>query len=182
MGNLSDLLKNPTSQVETVAALVEALLLDEQTPGGGGNLSGTLTAGKMPIASAAHTVVDGPIDHGVTTPAALTIKNTTAGGIAVDDSGGGGVQVSASGADAVIQLTNSGTGTAGNEIINEGGTGGTLVEDSGGGGITIFDNQAGGGPGVLLKGSSGMRLSTSDDDTGVTDGPIAIIAGAGRSE
>jgi hypothetical protein len=35
MGNLANLLKNPTSQVDTVAALVEAVLLDEQVEGSG---------------------------------------------------------------------------------------------------------------------------------------------------
>ena len=45
MGNLSDLLKNPTSQVDTVAALVEAVLLDEQASDS--NLASNLAGGDV---------------------------------------------------------------------------------------------------------------------------------------
>ena len=43
MGNLSNLLKNPTSQVDTVAALVTAVLLDEEIEGSGSVKSVALT-------------------------------------------------------------------------------------------------------------------------------------------
>jgi hypothetical protein len=43
MGNLANLLKNPTSQVDTVAALVTAVLLDEEIEGSGSVKSVALT-------------------------------------------------------------------------------------------------------------------------------------------
>ena len=42
--------------------------------GGSGNLSGTLTPGVMPIASASHTLADGTIDFGVTSPGTLVVQ------------------------------------------------------------------------------------------------------------
>lgn len=67
MGNLSDLLKNPTSQVDTVAALVEAVLLDEQASGS--NLASNLAGGgvgSVPIQSGpnATTFVASPTTSG----------------------------------------------------------------------------------------------------------------------
>lgn len=58
MGNLSDLLKNPTSQVDTVAALVEAVLLDEQASDS--NLASNLAGGgvgSVPIQSGPNATI-----------------------------------------------------------------------------------------------------------------------------
>ena len=64
--------------------------------------------------------------------------------------------------------------------IQNAGAGGTHITDSGGGGVTIFDDQAGGGPGVKIKGSHGVTLMTSNDyDGSVTDSPIHVISGEG---
>jgi hypothetical protein len=67
LGNLSNLLKNPTSQVDTVAALVEAVLLDEETEGSGSVTSVALT---MP---AEFSVAGSP----VTTAGTLAVTKAT---------------------------------------------------------------------------------------------------------
>jgi len=154
--------------------------------GGGGGISGSVDPGYMPIATAPNTLRNGPIDYGITVSDGLTVLSAGTGGTFIVDTGGGGVSlidqsdVLAGGVDVISQqggVSIINAGGFGYVSIQNGGTSGTAITDTGGGGITIFDDQAGGGPGVLLKGSSGMTLSTSNDYSGVTDGPITIVAG-----
>jgi hypothetical protein len=92
------------------------------TAAGSGDLSGTLTPGVYPVASAPNTVVDGTIDYGVSNTNTLTIANTGAGGLTVNDTSSGGMslveygtgpvhlQIADSSSSASIIIVNAGTG------------------------------------------------------------------------
>ena len=164
--------------------------------GGGGNLSGTLTAGKYPVASGANTLVDGTIDYGVTTPDGITIANAGSGGIAINDSGGGGIDVEAtsgplilnggdvniasSGNDTGISIVGdvavsvSTTGTTGGIELANNGTGGTQITDSGGGGINISETAAGG----VFVYTTGDFSAVAAEQVALTGNGAGIVVGA----
>jgi len=126
--------------------------------GGGGNVSGTLTPGKMPIATDVHTLGDGPIDYGVAYTGVLTIKNTV-----------NGVFVESTGADAAVELFNNGSG-------------GTLIVDAGGDGISISETAIGG---ITLATNGEVSITSGGDITSHdivlqtrTQAPLGITSGA----
>jgi hypothetical protein len=98
MGNLSELLTNPSTPDETLQALVTAVLEDEASAYGGG-LSGSVTPGFLPIFVGSQEIADSSIDSGVTTPDALTIDAPGENGLILSDSGGGGIQINETGGE-----------------------------------------------------------------------------------
>ena len=127
-------------------------------------IDGTLTAGKMPIASAAHVLEDGIIDYGVTRAGGLSIKNPGTGGILIEEDGAGiGINLSAHGN---VTLYTDGTGETNGILIENDGVGGTTITDTGGGGIALNDNGGGGiqiesTDKVSVTGSTGIRLDAN---------------------
>jgi hypothetical protein len=151
-----------------------------------GGISGSLTSGKMPVATGAKALADGPIDVGVTTPDTVTINAPGAGGLVLNASVGA----------ASIGIFNSGTGgttindTGGGSVQIESGSdldlmgaGSILMENTGPGGTFIFDN-AGGGIQILDTGiatvSPGVTITSLNKITlGPLVAPFVVYSAAG---
>jgi hypothetical protein len=167
-----------------------------QGGGGGGNLSGTLTAGFVPIATGVNTLGDSTIDDGVTASGTLTIQTTDENGIVIA-ANTGGLKLSNSNdedprvadgainlfAGAGLQLVNDPTANKSNGLsISNLGIAGTSITDSGGGGIALNQSAAGevrtsitdSGAGIELiaNGGSGGGISLNSNGangTSITD-------------
>ena len=158
MGNLSDLLKNPSTSDQTLQSLVTAVLEDEASAYGGG-LSGAVTPGKVPLFVAAQELADSPIDVGITFPDTVFIDGTGlngapscasvaggAGGIFLDAVGGRVKYGSADGLISIIAgknliLANAPLTPSGSAVqIKNQDSGGISIEDIGGGGVQITSN------------------------------------------
>jgi len=174
------------------------------TGGGGGNLSGTLTPGVYPVATATHTVGDGTIDYGVTSPDGLAIANAGIGGTTITDSGGGGISITSMGVggnigvvtngafvvdvigDVLVYAGDSSPAPASVVQITNNGTGGTSITDGGGGGISLQESASGGidiavsnGDGnLVLENPSGGSGGINIVNTG-TGGTFIIDSGGG---
>jgi len=111
--------------------------------GGSGGITGSLTPGKYPVASAAHAVVDGKIDFGVSVANTLSVLapnivlETDASapslgiglvdgsgvGLAIETSNGGPLLVRASGGGASLTINTSGSGGGAINIDSDGALG-----------------------------------------------------------
>jgi hypothetical protein len=129
--------------------------------GGSGNLTGTLTPGNMPIASAAHTVVDGPISYDSNSDVVKILAAENSGtnlfiaansGVMIDTIpsneipglGGGNITL-LSGSGIIISNFDQGPPSEGSFLsITNNDTGGTSITDSGGGGISVTSSGSNG--------------------------------------
>ena len=124
---------------------------------GDSNLSGTLTPGVYPIASAAHTLVDGTIDYGVTAAGSLSIINPGTGGLLIEESGAGsGISIIAKGE---LFFGTDGSGTSTGILIENDGPFGTRITNTGTGGMKITDT---GGYGILIDPTGTAALSAGN--------------------
>jgi hypothetical protein len=86
MGNLSELLTNPSTPDQTLQALVTAVLEDEAA--GGSAIGGSGSAGFLPLFETENTLANSPIDYGVSAPDTLTITADGTGGLVLECTGG----------------------------------------------------------------------------------------------
>jgi len=96
MGNLSELLTNPSTSDETLQALVTAVLEDEAA--GGSAIGGSGTAGVLPLFATENTLADSPIDYGLSAPDTLTMTAPGSRGMVLQCTGGGGINLESAGA------------------------------------------------------------------------------------
>ena len=100
MGNLSELLTNPSTPDETLQALVTAVLEDEAA--GGSAIGGSGTAGFLPLFETENTLANSPIDYGVSAPDTLTITAPGSGGMVLQCTGVGPLVLAASAAGVLF--------------------------------------------------------------------------------
>ena len=149
---------------------------------GDSNLSGTLTPGVYPVASAAHTLVDGTIDYGVTRAGELTLQSAGDYGIVLETTGLGGITIDATGA---VTLLTSGTGNTSGVRVKNDGADGITIADSGGGiiidptghGATLSPGNTVIG-GVIVPGILYSAAGTPLPDPTLTPGGKAVVSDA----
>jgi hypothetical protein len=198
MGNLSDLLKNPSTPDQTLQALVTAVLEDEAS--GYGGISGSLTSGKMPIATGAEALADGPISDGVQSSLQTlalseavieitgTVPSVASNGysIALLDPNGGGVLVQSNGSIELeaannIFLQSIGLTLSTTSAIDMESNGGITIADTSTTGISIIESGSGPvtiGPLIapaVLYSAAGTPLP---DPTTVAPGTEATVSDA----
>jgi hypothetical protein len=141
--------------------------------GGSGNLSGTLTVGKYPIATAAHTLGDGTIDYGLSFPNTVTVSSAGSGGLFLADigMGGGGVACLTDGTVSFIA-----GGAAGSIAFSNYGTGGIQLGAFGGGGISLTGNTSVAGTLATTGRIKGLNIQTASYATVATDEIIQMNA------
>lgn len=121
--------------------------------GGGGNLSGTLTTGFIPIATGTNTLADSTLDYGVSVDNGLTVTNTGSGGLSITDQSAAGIVIEEFSGTGALAITNTGSG-------------GTEITDSGGGGITITNSV---GTGISVQDSAGGVIIQATGTSGGID-------------
>jgi hypothetical protein len=99
MGNLSELLTNPSTPDETLQALVTAVLEDEAA--GGSAIGGSGSAGFLPLFETENTLANSPIDYGVSAPDTVTITAPGSGGMVLQCTGTGPLVLGAAAAGVV---------------------------------------------------------------------------------
>jgi hypothetical protein len=134
--------------------------------GGSGGITGSLTPGRYPVASAAHAVADGQIDFGVTT--ANTVAVVAPNFLVETDSSAPGF--------GIALVDGSGVG-----LTLETSSGGPITMNAGGGGAHISIATPGSGGGAISIAADGaLTLSAAGGDVHINpnanncviDGPI----------